>query len=113
MAPWPNVARTRRRAGDRARARGKACAQAVAQASDRTACNTGARRRRQVSAAAFGMTASDLPVRLRSLVRRSTPVVAHRSGLSRAIGHRYRGRGVIFMLHSIVDDSMFYPQAML
>ena len=59
------------------------------------------------------MTGSALPVRLRSLVRRSTPVVAHRSGLSRAIAQRYRGRGVIFMLHSVVDDDAFYPEAML
>ena len=28
----------------------------------------------------------------------------YRSGLSRVIGWRYQGRGVIFMLHSIVDD---------
>jgi len=59
------------------------------------------------------MTGSALPTRLRSLVRRSTPVVAHRSGLSRAIAQRYRGRGVIFMLHSVVDDDAFYPEAML
>jgi peptidoglycan/xylan/chitin deacetylase (PgdA/CDA1 family) len=59
------------------------------------------------------MTGSALPVRLRSLVRRSTPLVAHRSGLSRAIAQRYRGRGVIFMLHSVVDDDAFYPEAML
>jgi peptidoglycan/xylan/chitin deacetylase (PgdA/CDA1 family) len=59
------------------------------------------------------MTGPALPVRLRSLVRRSAPVVAHRSGLSRAIAQRYRGRGVIFMLHSVVDDDAFYPEAML
>lgn len=59
------------------------------------------------------MTGSALPVRLRSLVRRSVPVVAHRSGLSRAIAQRYRGRGVIFMLHSVVDDDAFHPEAML
>jgi peptidoglycan/xylan/chitin deacetylase (PgdA/CDA1 family) len=39
--------------------------------------------------------------------------VAHRSGFSHAIGQRYRGRGVVFMLHSVVDDDAFYPEAML
>src|SRR5262245_13103190 len=59
------------------------------------------------------MMASALPVRLRSFVRSSAPVVAHRSGISHAIGQRYRGRGVVFMLHSVVDDDAFYPEAML
>ena len=59
------------------------------------------------------MSSSSLPIQLRSLVRRSTPVVAHRSGISRAIAQRYRGRGVIFMLHSVVDDDAYYPEAML
>jgi len=59
------------------------------------------------------MTGSALQTQLRSLVRRSAPVVAHRSGISRAIAQRYRGRGVIFMLHSVVDDDAFYPEAML
>jgi peptidoglycan/xylan/chitin deacetylase (PgdA/CDA1 family) len=59
------------------------------------------------------MTGSALPVRLRSFVRRSAPVVAHRSGISRAIARRYRGRGVIFMLHSVVDEDAYYPEAML
>jgi peptidoglycan/xylan/chitin deacetylase (PgdA/CDA1 family) len=59
------------------------------------------------------MTGSSLPVRLRSFVRRSTPFVAHRSGISHAIARRYRGRGVIFMLHSVVADDAFYPEAML
>ena len=39
--------------------------------------------------------------------------MAHRSGISRAIGQRYRGRGVVFMLHSVVDDDAFHPEAML
>jgi|tagenome__1003787_1003787.scaffolds.fasta_scaffold20931311_2 peptidoglycan/xylan/chitin deacetylase (PgdA/CDA1 family) len=59
------------------------------------------------------MTGSAMQTQLRSLVRRSAPVVAHRSGISRAIAQRYRGRGVIFMLHSVVDDDAFYPEAML
>jgi peptidoglycan/xylan/chitin deacetylase (PgdA/CDA1 family) len=32
----------------------------------------------------------------------------YRSGLGRIIGRRYQGRGVIFMLHSIVDDPAAY-----
>ena len=59
------------------------------------------------------MTVSALPVRLRSFVRSSTPFVAHRSGISHAIARRYRGRGVVFMLHSVVDDGAFYPESML
>lgn len=39
--------------------------------------------------------------------------MAHRSGISHAIGQRYRGRGVVFMLHSVVDDNAFHPEAML
>jgi peptidoglycan/xylan/chitin deacetylase (PgdA/CDA1 family) len=38
---------------------------------------------------------------------------AHLSGLSRALGIRYRGRGVIFALHSVVDDDAFYPDQSL
>ncbi len=59
------------------------------------------------------MTASVLPERLRSFVRSSAPFVAHRSGISRAMGRRYRGRGVVFMLHSVVNDDAFHPEAML
>jgi len=52
-------------------------------------------------------------MQIRSFVRSSAPFVAHRSGISQAIGQRYRGRGVVFMLHSVVDDDAFYPEAML
>lgn len=41
------------------------------------------------------------------------PGIAHRSGISRAIAPRYQGRGVIFMLHSVVDDDAFFPEEML
>ena len=54
-----------------------------------------------------------MPAIIRSLVRSGVPYVAHRSGISSAIGGRYRGRGTIFMLHSVVDDDAFYPEAML
>ena len=32
----------------------------------------------------------------------------HRTGAARLIAHRYGGRGVIFMLHSVVDDAEPY-----
>ena len=34
---------------------------------------------------------------------------AHLTGLSRVLATRYGGRGMIFALHSIVDDETFYP----
>jgi peptidoglycan/xylan/chitin deacetylase (PgdA/CDA1 family) len=34
---------------------------------------------------------------------------AHLSGFSRLVATRYRGRGMIFALHSVVDDGAFYP----
>jgi peptidoglycan/xylan/chitin deacetylase (PgdA/CDA1 family) len=43
------------------------------------------------------------------LVRTAVSVGAHFSGLSRLVAARYRGRGMIFALHSIVDDDTFYP----
>jgi peptidoglycan/xylan/chitin deacetylase (PgdA/CDA1 family) len=42
---------------------------------------------------------------VRSFVKKVFPVLAHHSGLSRAVGVRYRGRGVIFMLHSVTEDA--------
>jgi peptidoglycan/xylan/chitin deacetylase (PgdA/CDA1 family) len=38
---------------------------------------------------------------------------AHLSGLSRALGIRYRGYGVIFALHSVVADDAFFPDQSL
>jgi peptidoglycan/xylan/chitin deacetylase (PgdA/CDA1 family) len=43
------------------------------------------------------------------LVRTAASVTAHFSGFSRLVAARYRGRGVIFALHSVVDDGTFYP----
>lgn len=40
-------------------------------------------------------------------------MVAHRSGISHAVAQRYRGHGIVFMLHSVVDDGAFHPDAML
>lgn len=44
-----------------------------------------------------------------SLVKSAVYTTAHVSGLSRALAQRYRGRGIIFALHSIVDDGAFHP----
>jgi peptidoglycan/xylan/chitin deacetylase (PgdA/CDA1 family) len=43
------------------------------------------------------------------LVRTAVSVGAHFSGLSRLVAARYRGRGMIFALHSIVEDDSLYP----
>jgi peptidoglycan/xylan/chitin deacetylase (PgdA/CDA1 family) len=48
-----------------------------------------------------------LPVR--SFVKTGISVGAHLTGLSRVIATRYRGRGMIFALHSIVDDVAAHP----
>lgn len=42
-------------------------------------------------------------------VQKAVYATAHASGLSRALGWRYRGRGVIFALHSIVADDTDFP----
>jgi hypothetical protein len=39
--------------------------------------------------------------------------IGHFTGLSRLIGARYRGRGMIFALHSVVDDDALYPDQTL
>jgi peptidoglycan/xylan/chitin deacetylase (PgdA/CDA1 family) len=46
---------------------------------------------------------------VRSFVETTISVTAHLTGLSRAIAIRYRGRGIVFILHSVVDDDRFYP----
>lgn len=46
---------------------------------------------------------------VRALVRTGICVGAHLTGLSRAIAARYRGSGVIFALHSVVDDAAVHP----
>jgi peptidoglycan/xylan/chitin deacetylase (PgdA/CDA1 family) len=58
-------------------------------------------------------TRSLVPTRTRSFLRTALPYVIGGSGVSAAIARRYRGRGVIFMLHSVVDDDAFYPDAQL
>jgi peptidoglycan/xylan/chitin deacetylase (PgdA/CDA1 family) len=46
---------------------------------------------------------------MRPLVRTATSFAAHFSGFSRLVAARYRGRGAIFALHSVVADDAFYP----
>jgi len=41
------------------------------------------------------------------------PGIVRTCGINRAIAPRYQGRGVIFMLHSVVDDDAFFPEEML
>ncbi len=48
-----------------------------------------------------------------SLVKSAVYTTAHFSGLSRALGIRYRGRGIIFALHSVVGDDTFHPDETL
>jgi peptidoglycan/xylan/chitin deacetylase (PgdA/CDA1 family) len=48
-------------------------------------------------------------VQLPDIVKSAAYATAHMSGLSRALARRYRGRGIIFALHSIVDDDAFHP----
>jgi peptidoglycan/xylan/chitin deacetylase (PgdA/CDA1 family) len=51
---------------------------------------------------------ASLDVDLRRHLRRAASCFGHYSGLSRVIGTRYRGRGMIFVLHSVVDDDAVY-----
>ncbi|GJE42537.1 polysaccharide deacetylase family protein [Methylobacterium soli] len=48
---------------------------------------------------------------VRSLLKTGIPIIAHRSGLARALSQRYGGAGTIFMLHSVVADGSFHPDA--
>lgn len=48
-------------------------------------------------------------MQIQSFVKNAVYTTAHVSGLSRALALRYRGRGIIFALHSIVDDAAFHP----
>ena len=50
---------------------------------------------------------------VRSFAKTAICLTAHFTGLSRAVAIRYQGRGSIFMLHSVVDDGTFYPDASL
>jgi peptidoglycan/xylan/chitin deacetylase (PgdA/CDA1 family) len=48
-----------------------------------------------------------------SFAKTAVSVSAHLTGLSRVLATRYRGCGMIFALHSVVDDSAFYPDETL
>jgi peptidoglycan/xylan/chitin deacetylase (PgdA/CDA1 family) len=50
---------------------------------------------------------------MKSLVKGAVYRTAHVSRLSRALGVRYRGRGIIFALHSVVDDDTVHPDQTL
>jgi peptidoglycan/xylan/chitin deacetylase (PgdA/CDA1 family) len=44
----------------------------------------------------------------RAVLKASVPVLARYSGIGKALAYRYGGRGVIFMLHSTIDNSVPY-----
>src|ERR1700726_4571489 len=48
-----------------------------------------------------------------SFAKTAVSVGAHLTGLSRVLATRYRGCGMIFALHSVVDDGAFYPDETL
>ena len=48
-------------------------------------------------------------MRAQSFLKAMLPAVVHRTGAARALARRYRGRGIIFMLHSVVDDAGPHP----
>src|SRR5690349_17540879 len=48
-------------------------------------------------------------VTVRSFVRTGICVGAHLTGLSHLVAARYRGRGIIFALHSVVADDALHP----
>jgi peptidoglycan/xylan/chitin deacetylase (PgdA/CDA1 family) len=50
---------------------------------------------------------------VKSLVKSAITSGAHCTGLSRVVAARYRGRGAIFALHSVVDDVTPYPDQTL
>lgn len=49
----------------------------------------------------------------RAIARSAAPFIARYSGIGKALALRYRGPGVIFMLHSAVDNSTFYVEELL
>lgn len=48
-------------------------------------------------------------VQIHPLIKTGVYVTAHVTGLSRALALRYRGRGIIFALHSVTAGDAFYP----
>ena len=60
------------------------------------------------TSARSGLKQPSLHVDARRYLRRAVSAIGHYTGLSRMIGVRYRGRGMIFVLHSVVDDDAVY-----
>src|ERR1700688_1192823 len=54
-----------------------------------------------------------VPLFAKTFAKTAISVGAHLTGLSRVLGARYRGGGMIFALHSVVDDGAFYPDETL
>jgi peptidoglycan/xylan/chitin deacetylase (PgdA/CDA1 family) len=52
-------------------------------------------------------------VQVPAIVKSAVYTTARASGLSRALALRYRGRGIIFALHSVVADDAFHPDRTL
>lgn len=52
-------------------------------------------------------------MQIHPLIKSGVYVTAHVTGLSRALALRYRGRGIIFALHSIIADDAFYPDDLM
>jgi len=48
-------------------------------------------------------------VQVHPLIKSGVYAAAHVTGLSRALALRYRGRGIIFALHSVTAGDAFYP----
>jgi peptidoglycan/xylan/chitin deacetylase (PgdA/CDA1 family) len=52
-------------------------------------------------------------VQVHPLIKSGVYVTAHVTGLSRALALRYRGRGIIFALHSVTAGDAFYPDDLM
>jgi peptidoglycan/xylan/chitin deacetylase (PgdA/CDA1 family) len=49
----------------------------------------------------------------KTAIKSAISIAAHRTGLSRALARRYRGRGTLLALHSVVADDAFHPDETL
>ncbi len=52
-------------------------------------------------------------VQVHPLIKSGVYRTAHVTGLSRALALRYRGRGIIFALHSVIAGDAFYPDDLM
>lgn len=62
---------------------------------------------------ACGLSRAGGAVQVLPLIKSGVYVTAHVTGLSRALALRYRGRGIIFALHSVTADDAFYPDDLM